>query len=334
VAWAGTHGMLAACLNRLGRHAEAKQAITTALANSTPADHRFTGINLTLRSELALAEAGLGNTELAARMADEAFEAYGVVAGPLTRGNLHHLRAALALRAGDVEACERHAQEMERCYLPTAIPSLASFCQSFARERRRALRPLRVARGEAASLSDVSSDIFDGHSFERELSETQGDLHTHAERGLNLLTRSLGQVDGGLFVVREEQTFLVAKLGKSTLPAGMKAWVHTRLVQAQEDDITCTEALDERAAEPDVFAEGAQRFRLFPLSAILHGRPTVVGAVVFAEAPGTRHFVARELLEVFAQRVLFDLEASSVAQLTAAEPVAAAASQETQAEPK
>jgi hypothetical protein len=40
--------------------------------------------------------------------------------------------------------------------------------------------------------------------------------------------------------------------------------------------------------------------------------------------------VARELLEVFAQRVLFDLESSSVAQLTASEPVG----QETLAEPK
>jgi tetratricopeptide (TPR) repeat protein len=332
MSWAAMHGMLAGCLNRLGRYAEARQAIMNALALYPPDNLRFTGINLALRTERVVAEAGMGNQERAAQLLDEAFEACAQNAGPLTRGTLNYVRASLALMARDFESCDKYAQETERYYLPTGIPSLVSFCQSFARERRRAQRPLSAVRGgEGALLSDVASDVFDGHSFERELSQTQGDLHMHAERGLNLLTRSLGQVDGGLYVLREEQTFLVAKLGASKLPGGLKAWVHGHLMQAQEDDITCTEvALDGNAPEPDVYVEGAQRFRLFSLSAIIQGRPTVVGAVVFSEAPGTRHFVARELLEVFAQRVLSDLESASVAQLTAAESIG----QETLAEPR
>jgi tetratricopeptide (TPR) repeat protein len=329
MAWRGVHGMLAACFNRLGRHTEAKQVLSIALASGTPADLRFTGINLGLELELAIAAAGLGEAERARELVERACAEHEEGVGPLTRGNLNHLRAYVALMQRDFEACERHAKEMERYYLATAIPSLVAFCQSFARERRRAQRPPLAAGGEGATLSDMS-DVFDGHTFERELSQATGDLHTHAERGLNLLTRSLGQVDGGLFVIRDEQIFLVAKLGKSNLPAGLKAWVQGHLVHVERDDITCTEsAFGEDAPEPDLYVEGSQRFRLFPLSAVLRGTLTVVGAVVFAEAPGTRHFVARELLEVFAQRVLFDLESASVAQLTAAEPVA----QETLAEP-
>ena len=67
------------------------------------------------------------------------------------------------------------------------------------------------------------------------------------------------------------------------------------------------------------FVAGPRRFRLFPLSGQLNGRTAIVGAVVFAEQPGARHFVARELLDVFAQRVLCDLEFPSAAALTLAE---------------
>jgi hypothetical protein len=220
------------------------------------------------------------------------------------------------MMTGDFAASERYAVEMEQYYLPTCIPSLVAFCQSFARERARAQR---AGREDGDAPHDLTSGVFDGHSFERELSETQGDLQTHAERGLTLLTRSLGRVDGGLFVVRDEQTFLIARLGKADLPSGLKAWVHGRLIHAQDDDITCTEAaLDEDSPDPDLFVSGTQRYRLFPLSAMLAGRPTLVGAVIFAEQPGARHFVARELLDVFAQRVLHDLESSSATGLTLA----------------
>ncbi len=313
MAWAGTHGMLATCLNRLGRHAEAKAAVTIALSLSTPADLRFTGINLSLKAELAVAEAGLGNTELAAQLADKEFDEHRE-RGPLTQGALNHTRACVALFARDFEACERYAEEMESHYLPTCIPSLIAFCQSFARERRRAQRAAGGQGRSSEPLSEITSGVFNGHSLERELSQTRGDLQTQAERGLNLLTRSLvAVVDGGLFVVRDEQTFLIASLGKSQLPAGLKEWVHGRLLHEQEDDITGTEAaLAEDAPDPDLFVAGTQRYRLFPLPANLDGRTRIVGAVVFAEQLGTRHFVARELLEVFAQRVLLELEASSV----------------------
>jgi tetratricopeptide (TPR) repeat protein len=317
ISWSGAHGMLASCLNRLGRHAEAKQAIKTALAVSPPENLRFTGINLNLQGELALAEAGLGEIELATHMAEQTFQEHSVTGGPLTRGNLNNLRARIALMAGDFAASERYAQQMDRDYLATSIPSLIAFCQSFARECARARRAAGSPRAEGDPVSDISSGVFDGHSFERELSETQGDLQTHAERGLNLLTRTLGQVDGGLFVARGDQTFLIAKLGKSELPGELKSWVHARLVQAQQDDITCTEAaLSEDAADPDLFVSGALRYRLFPLTATVAGQATTVGAVTFTERPGTRHFVARELLDVFAQRVLHDLESSSAEALT------------------
>jgi hypothetical protein len=267
-----------------------------------------------------LAEAGLGNIERAAELLDQESAARAEVTGPLTRGALSHTRACVALLARDFAACERHAQEMERNYLATGIPSLVGFCQSFARERRRAQRPAGATRLSDQPLSDISSGIFDGRAFERELSQTQGDLRTHAERGLHLLTHSLGVADGGLFVMRDEQAFLVAQLGESELPSTLKNWVRGRLLQGQQDDITHTEsAFAESGADPDVWVADARRYRLFPLSVPLDGRVTTVGAVVFAEQAGIRHYVARELLDVFAQRVLYDLESSRADALTLAE---------------
>jgi hypothetical protein len=45
----------------------------------------------------------------------------------------------------------------------------------------------------------------------------------------------------------------------------------------------------------------------------------VVGAVIFAERADARHFLSRELLEVFAQRVLYDLESTNASELTLTE---------------
>jgi hypothetical protein len=206
---------------------------------------------------------------------------------------------------------------MEQYYLPTGIPSLIAMCQSFARQRAQAQRS--SADNEGDSASEVTSGVFNGQSLERELSQSDDDLPTYAERGLDLLTRSLGPVDGGLFVLRDGQVFLIAKLGKTKLPDALKDWVLIRLLETQADDVTCTEALEESIRDRDLFVQAGQRYRLFPLAAARAGRPTLVGAVIFAERADARHFLSRELLDVFAQRMLYDLESTNASELTLTE---------------
>jgi hypothetical protein len=190
-------------------------------------------------------------------------------------------------------------------------------CQRFARQRAQAERS--AAGGEGESASEVTSGVFNGQSVERELSQSDDDLSTYAERGLDLLTRSLGPVDGGLYVLRDGQVFLIAKLGKTKLPDALKEWVLVRLLETQADDVTCTEALEESIRDRHLFVQGGQRYRLFPLAAARAGRPTVVGAVTFAERADTRHLLSRELLDVFAQRVLYELESTNASELTLTE---------------
>jgi len=263
-----------------------------------------------------VAEAGLGDMQAAEALIEQNFQEHYDKTGPLTRGSLHYTRARLALMAGDFVRAEQQAQEMEQYYQQTGIPSLIAMSQSFARQRAQAQR---TAGGEAQSASEVTSGVFNGQSFERELSQSDDDLPTYAERGLDLLTRSLGPVDGGLFVLRDGQVFLIAKLGKVKLSNALKEWVLIRLLELQGDDITGTEALEESIRDRDLFVQAGQRYRLFPLSAVRAKRPCVVGAVIFTEHSDARHFLSRELLDVFAQRVLYDLETTPASALTLTE---------------
>jgi hypothetical protein len=308
VGWGRAHGVLAACLTALGQHERAKEVASSALAAIAPEDLSFPAMFLFLQIELAQAEAGLRNYGLAARQLDALLVAHAEGDWPLTLGALHEARARVALAARDEAACERHAQEMERRYLATEIPSLVARCESFARDRKRAFQAER-ARTDGEALNELSSSFTAGPTtLERELSQVDGSPESRAQLGLSLLARPLGDVQGALFVLREQQLELAAALGKSELPRDLKGWVETRLAQLDNDDVTQTEAAEEELpADPDVFLTEGARFRFFPLTAQHDVRGGLVGAAVFSEPEGVRHFLSEAALQVVAQRLFRDL---------------------------
>jgi hypothetical protein len=311
IGWGRAHGMLAACLNALGQPQRAKQICQAALSKLSAADLMFPAMNLSLQIELAHAEAQLGNCQLAAEMLDALLAAHAATDAPLTMGALREARARVALLAGDQPACELHVREMERRYMATDIPSLVARCDGFARERRHALRAsLPGAQGEP--LGELASTALSAGltTLERALSQLEGPPQAHAQLSLNILGRSLGEAEGALFGVRDGQVSLLACLDGREPPPELQAWVVARLGEAHQDDVTQTDFVSDVALDLDVFQHGNIRYRLFPLRAGLGGHELIVGAAVFPEPEGRRHFLAAASLYLIAQRLHRDFVSS------------------------
>jgi tetratricopeptide (TPR) repeat protein len=308
VGWGRARGVLAACLNALGEHERAKQVASEALAIVLAGDLAFPAMNLILQIELALAEAQLKNFGLAAQQLDALFPVHAPNEGPLTLGALHEARARVALLAMDEATCEHHAAEMERRYMATDIPSLVARCESLARERKRTFRPQVRLDGDAAG--DFTTGFTAGPTtLERAFSQTDGSLDGHAQLGLAVLARTLGEVRGALFLLRDQRVLLQAACGKGELPRELSGWVETRLAGVENDDVTQTDFVEGAASDdPDVFLDGSTRFRFFPLTAVKDMGQCLVGAVVFSEPEGVRHFIGPAVLQVVAQRLARDMD--------------------------
>jgi hypothetical protein len=135
--WAARQALLARAYNELGRYDEAKSVCDAALTELNPADREFVMLFLHLDRELALAEAGLGQTARAMARLDALLDHFASCDHPLVHGLLHEARAHIAWRAGDKEGYERSLAEVERWYRPTATPALIETCEQLASLPRR-----------------------------------------------------------------------------------------------------------------------------------------------------------------------------------------------------
>jgi tetratricopeptide (TPR) repeat protein len=129
VGWARAHGALARAYSSLGRHADARSVCLSALARMREEDLLFPAMNLIVETELASAEAALGNVELAAAQLDDLLQKHTPYHGPLTLGLLHETRAQVAKLAGDSEVFQRHIRRMEHWYRSTSVPTLIARCE-------------------------------------------------------------------------------------------------------------------------------------------------------------------------------------------------------------
>lgn len=121
--WVVDRGMFAAALNAAGRYERAKE-ICTELLGPPPYRHNIRG--RALIPQLALAEAGLGQHQLAAELLDAQIAAIAGLDNPLELGGAHRDRAKVATMAGDKAAYERHFEEMKRCFSMTQNSTLIS----------------------------------------------------------------------------------------------------------------------------------------------------------------------------------------------------------------
>jgi hypothetical protein len=144
----------AKALSALGRHAESKQVCDELLANLGVLE--ALAIRKGPIQQLALAEAGLGDVEGAARRLDALIAELEPYDNPLWSGAAHRDRAKVALFAQDMAGFEQHSQAMTECFQATKNPALIQQC-----ELLQAAAQGRIQDGDHARALDDAAISFD-----------------------------------------------------------------------------------------------------------------------------------------------------------------------------
>jgi hypothetical protein len=141
----------AQALSALGDFAAAK-ALCLALIEEVRSSGRDSDhIHLFTHQQLALAEAGLGNTQRAVQLLESCFERAQRHENPLSLGSIYRGLAHVAARVGDTAAFERHLAAMTGYFLPTQNPCLLQQCDALRAEAVRLGLPSSAAADPAAS---------------------------------------------------------------------------------------------------------------------------------------------------------------------------------------
>lgn len=135
--WISEHGWYAEALLLAGRAEEAKRVCEEAIAQLAPEDVRFSFMTQAPRMQLALAEAALGNLELADRNLEELIQEGLHGDNPLLLGTLHQARARVALLSGDEASVSAHVSAMARCFNETGNDALRAQCERLLAEAGR-----------------------------------------------------------------------------------------------------------------------------------------------------------------------------------------------------
>jgi tetratricopeptide (TPR) repeat protein len=130
VGWGAATGLLGRCLNRLGRHAEARDCTASALALVSHADRELVALFLGLEIEHALSLSGLGEHARAAQELDNLLQRHSRGDNPLTLGRLHEARALVAQAMQQSAQLIHHAHAAQRYFGETEIEVLIARGQS------------------------------------------------------------------------------------------------------------------------------------------------------------------------------------------------------------
>jgi hypothetical protein len=124
IGWSRGQGVLARAYNRLGEHARAREVCLSALARLSDEDLTFVVLNLHVQLELSLAEAALGELDVARERVKQLLARHADRVGPLALGAIHEARARIALFEHDFEIARLHCTAMRRAYAPAQSATL------------------------------------------------------------------------------------------------------------------------------------------------------------------------------------------------------------------
>jgi tRNA A-37 threonylcarbamoyl transferase component Bud32 len=159
------HAHLARVLCALGRAQQARELCREQLATRTVENDRLHFLYAPLRMQLALSEAHLGNTAVAAEMLDALLAELAELDNPLLRGSLHRDRAKVALIAQDLSGFDAQLARMNELFRQTRNPCLVRQCDELAALAVRtglhaAPISLRAARSSGAGAG-TEDDVFE-----------------------------------------------------------------------------------------------------------------------------------------------------------------------------
>jgi hypothetical protein len=293
IGWTNGLASLAEAEIGLKEHAAAKATCLRALERLGADDLMFSAQTLAVQIQLALAEAGLGETGQAALRLDALLEQHQPNQGPLTLGALHEARARVAELSGDGQAASQHWAEMERWYRSTSARSLAHYCDVLRAERRRSGQGAPPDSGEEA-LEPVTQ-------LERLRSTKAANSICH--KTVTALERLLETADiseGYVFVPSGSGYVCRAKAGVRVVPSELVAWVSQRLSFVQSVSTQTDEAGLNAAANNNQTVVRGRPYYLHVMSVPTASGGRVVGGLVLA---GERPAIPNEPLRVLAERV-------------------------------
>jgi hypothetical protein len=277
VGYSRTRGVLAQAYNGMGKHAEARAVCLSALAVLSEDDLAYVFANLHVQIELALAEAGLGQLEVAALRIDNLLARHGAGGGLLTLGALHEARARIALSARDLEVARKHVERADTLYRKTELASLISLSASLRRQLGKAENP------RSTGSDDEDNGSYGMHAMMRAqlmLNAQSGTLLTErAARGLQLALE-LSSADGGFIVLARNAGEPVAHLGGDPPTPELVTWAEQSMLDAGIDEQTVMTEEVHSEIDSNYKIVGDMRYCVVPLWARQGREDQVVAALV------------------------------------------------------
>lgn len=240
VGWCRGEGMRARAFNALGEHERAKETCLAALGHLTPADLQYSALNLGVQLELARAEAGLGNLDLAERQLHALLKKHGAGGNPLTIGALHEALAELAALRGDEAAFTDSVDEVGRRFRETMDPALVARHERLARlSRAHAVRhSSRAPRTRSSRPPRVMTVL---HRLRH------GGDHTpsgSARWALKQVSELTGSREGYLFLTNGDELACAARIGEVDDERAVAAWVRDRMASLRAEAALETRTTD------------------------------------------------------------------------------------------
>lgn len=265
----------------LGQPREARALAESALQGATEDDESFVAMYDRAHEAIALADAALGDFDAACSRLERLLEKHRANAGPVTLGNLHGVRARVAILMKDRPSAELHLEAMEGWFRPTQNPALIGQCERLRRE---------LEQPGAAGLPSLPLDgAPDLGTPEVRSALSQLAPPERASRALELLVSQTRGVGGYLFLYAQVggDLSLAAPLHGAEPDAELRAASLRVVTEARLRDEGPTEHVasaegDDAEARSWVRLPGSN-YRVAAITAVHRGELRTVGAVAVRE---------------------------------------------------
>jgi tetratricopeptide (TPR) repeat protein len=276
IGWSTTRGCLAQAHNALGNHAKARELCLDVLATVESADLDYVAANLNVQIELALAEANLGQLQVAKLQLDKLLARHAQGNNPLTLGALHQARARVALLERDFAAARGHLDSMETYYRTTGVQTLIEQLAPLRRQLERTESP-RSGNADSDALLDRAHvmtrvQLMLDHDDSKQLAE-------RAQKGLQVALE-LSSADEGFLVLADHEGEPLAHLGNQVPSRELVEWAEQNMLDAAVDEQTVMTAEVDSEIDSNSKVVGQTRYCVVPLWAKQDHEDRVVAALV------------------------------------------------------